>query len=70
MDFLRYMIKVLVAIILLLPVILVFNDNGNIMPNIIGLAYLFLIGGFRYVKSGFKRVYSRFTKIIRENDDN
>ena len=64
------MIKVLVAIILLLPVILVFNDNGNIMPNIIGLAYLFLIGGFRYVKSGLKRVYSRFTKIIRENEDN
>ena len=70
MDFLRYMIKALVAIILLLPVILVFNDNGNIMPNIIGLAYLFLIGGFRYVKSGLKRVYSRFTKIIRENEDN
>lgn len=70
MDFLKDLIKILVAIILLLPVVLVFNDNGNIVPNIIGLAYLLLIGRFRYIKSRLKKVYSRFTKIIRGNGDN
>lgn len=64
MGQLKDLIKILVAIILLLPVVLVFNDNGNIVPNIIGLAYLLLIGRFRNVKSGFKKIYTLFTKII------
>lgn len=69
MDCLKDLGRIMAAIILLLPLTLVFNDNGNIIPNIIGLAYLAAVARFRHMAAYLEKLCGRFAKIIRRKVD-
>lgn len=69
MDNLKDIAKILVAVMALLPAVLIFNDNGNIAPNIVGLLYLLIITKIRPIISSIHKGYDSFMKIIGGDDD-
>ena len=56
---------IIIGVIVAFPCIMIFNDNDNFLPNIIGMAYLAgLIAFCKYTKLG-----KRFTKKLEEIND-
>lgn len=64
------MIKsVILLTIILLPCLAAFSESEFFLPNILGIAYMFLLAYLSSTKRGKKFCRKMYNNIVRTNDD-
>lgn len=64
------MIKsVILLTIILLPCLAAFNESDTFVPNILGIAYMFLLAYLSRTKRGKKFCRKVYRDLVRTNDD-
>ena len=64
------MIKsVILLTVILMPCLLAFSESNSVLPNIIGLAYMFLLAYLSSTKKGKKFCRKVYRDLVQTNDD-
>lgn len=70
MGTLKSILKLIAAIFLALPCLLIFNTSDTVIPNMIGIIYLYMIGKAHQVNYFAHKAYMICGKIIRNKTCN
>lgn len=64
------MIKIIILLtVILMPCLLAFSESNSVLPNIIGLAYMFLLAYLSSTMRGKKFCRKVYRNLARTNDD-